>query len=86
MLTNEKTELITYYKTTYMADQGYDEKTALSTAEEFVANLGDIYIYENVLYDLVEEFLYTNAKVTEVEKTYTSVSEEMAKEQVGEKK
>ncbi len=86
MLTNEETELITYYKTMYMAEQGYSESDALATAEEFVSNLGDIYIYENVLYDLVEEFLYTNANVEEVEKTYTSVSEEIAKENAGVKK
>ncbi|MBQ8546056.1 MAG: FKBP-type peptidyl-prolyl cis-trans isomerase [Clostridia bacterium] len=82
MITNEKAYLIDYYKVNYMAS-GYDEATALSTAKEFVENLGEIYIYENVLFGLVEDFLYENAKSTEIEKTYTSISEKIAKEEAG---
>ena len=82
MLTNKKASLIDYYKVLYM-EQGYAEATALSTAEEFVGNLGDVYIYENVLFDIVEDFLYENAKSKEVEKTYTSISEKIAEEAAG---
>ena len=58
MLENERTSLVNMYKTLYMEQQGLDEATALSTAEEFVKNLGDVYIYENVLFDLVKVELF----------------------------
>ena len=86
MLENERQSLINLYKSAYMEQQGLDEKTALSTAEEFVANLGEVYIYENVLYNLVEIELSHDAKSTEIEKTYESISEIIAKEAAGENK
>ncbi|MBO5380415.1 MAG: hypothetical protein J6A90_08830 [Clostridia bacterium] len=82
-LENERQNLINYYKALYMEQQKLDEKTALSTAEEFVKNLGDIYIYENVMYALVEIELYDNAKSNELERTYESISEVLAKEAAG---
>ncbi len=86
MLENERQSLISLYKALYMEQQGLDEKTALSTAEEFVSNLGKIYIYENVLFNLVEIELYKNAKSNEIPKTYESISEILAKEAAGESK
>ena len=82
-LENEKQNLISYYKALYMEQQGLDEKTALSTAEQFVANLGSIYIYENVMYNLVEIELYDKAKSNELPRTYESISEVIAKEAAG---
>lgn len=79
MLTNERESLISYYKTLYMTQNGLNEQTALDTATEFVKNLGETYVYENVMYTLVEEFLYTKATVNKVEKTYTSITETIAK-------
>ena len=79
MLTNERESLISYYKTLYMSQNGLNEQTALDTATEFVNNLGETYVYENVMYTLVEEFLYTKATVNKVEKTYTSITETIAK-------
>ncbi len=85
-LENEKQNLISYYKALYMEQQKLDEKTALSTAEEFVKNLGNIYIYENVMYNLVEIELYDKAKSNELERTYESISEVLAKEAAGQDK
>ena len=82
-LENEKQNLISYYKALYMEQQGLDEKTALSTAEQFVANLGSIYIYENVMYNLVEIELYDKAKSNELPRTYESISEVIARESAG---
>lgn len=82
-LENEKQNLITYYKSLYMEQQKLDEKTALSTAEQFVANLGSIYIYENVMYNLVEIELYDKAQSNELPRTYESISEVIAKEAAG---
>lgn len=86
MLENEKQSLITLYKSLYMEQQGLDEKTALSTAETFVENLGKVYIYENVIYSLVENELYLKAKSNEIEKTYESISEVLAKGDIGQEK
>ena len=78
MLTNERASLISYYKTLYMQQQSLDENTALTTATEFVDNLGESYIYENVMYTMVEEFLYKTAKVNEIPLTYESISRVIA--------
>ena len=83
MLTNEKESLISLYKSLYMEQQGYDEKTALSTAQQFVQNLGETYIYENVMYNLVELELCQSTKSTETERTYESISEVIAREDAG---
>jgi hypothetical protein len=79
MLTNERANLISYYKTLYMQQQSLDENTALNTATEFVDNLGKEYIYENVMYNLVEEFLYKTATINEIPLTYESISRVIAK-------
>lgn len=86
MLENEKQSLINLYKSLYMEQQGLDEKTALSTAETFVENLGKTYIYENVIYALVETELGLKAKTNEIAKTYESISEVLAKDDVGQDK
>ncbi len=65
-LVAERAELIEYYKSYYMSEDGYDAVTAESTAIDFVDSLGDTYIYENVLFGLVEEWLINNAVVTRV--------------------
>ena len=81
MLTNEKANLISYYKNLYMQQQALDENTALKTATEFVDNLGESYIYENVMYNMVEDFLYKTAQeyVNEIPATYESISRVIAK-------
>ncbi len=81
MLTNERESLIAYYKALYMDQQGLDAKTALDTATKFVDNLGESYVYENVMYTMVEEFLYKCAKVTELPTTYESITTKLAKEE-----
>ena len=66
-LAEERNSLIAYYKNYYMDEDGYDAATAESTAINFVDNsLGESYIYENVLFALVEDFLIKNANVTRV--------------------
>ncbi len=79
MMTNERAELLDYYKELYL-DQGYSEDEALDAAQTFVDEIGWNYIYENELYDMVEGFLCTIAKVNEIPKTYISISEKLAKQ------
>ncbi len=66
MLQNEKTNLLDYYKSYYMSYQGLDEATALNAANDFIEKLGTQYIYDNVMYTMVEEFLVSKAVVTEI--------------------
>ena len=85
MLINEKESLIGLYKSLYMEQNKLDEKTALETAQQFVENLGEFYIYENVMYNLVEMELYQNTESKETERTYESISEVLAREDAGKK-
>jgi FKBP-type peptidyl-prolyl cis-trans isomerase (trigger factor) len=70
----EKTDLIDYYYDYYIS-QKYSQGEAQKAANAFVEDLGDEYIYEQVIFKLVDESLVASAKVTYVDKTYTSVSE-----------
>ena len=78
MLINERTELISYYKELYMTENKLSASEALQAAEEMVGSISDVYIYENVLFDLVGDYLYTAAKATFIDKTYVSISEKLA--------
>ncbi len=78
MIINEKTELINYYKEINITQNKLSSSEALAAAEEFVANLGEVYIYENVLFELVEDFLFTTAKPNVIPKTFTSITEKLA--------
>lgn len=63
-LLDEKESLVEYYKNYYMSD-GIDEASAKTKANDFVNRLGDDYVYENVLFQLVDAWLVENAAVTE---------------------
>ncbi len=86
MLTNERASLVDYYKEYYITNNKLSSSEALSTAEQLVENLGDVYIYENVMFELVKDFLYENAAPNIIAKTYTSISEKIAKEDAGQTK
>ncbi len=60
----EKDSMIAYYKEYYMSSDNLDESTAKAQAQAYVNNLGDDYVYETVLYNLVDEWLVENAVVT----------------------
>ncbi len=81
MLALEKERVIEYYKNYYMSNQGMNEEDATKSATDTVNSLGENYIYENVLYDIVEKAWCENANVNIIEKTYTSISESANTEQ-----
>lgn len=70
----EKDDLYAYYYDYYIS-QKYSKSEAEKSANTVVSDLGQEYIYEQVIYKLVDEKLVENAKVTYIDKTYTSVSE-----------
>lgn len=78
MITNEKTNLITYYKEINITQNKLSSSEALKAAEELVGNLGEVYIYENVLFNMIKEFLYKTANAVEIPKTFTSISQKIA--------
>lgn len=78
-LTNEKQSLIDYYKTEYMANSGLTEAAALQKAEEYVNKLGETYVYENVMFFLVDERVLEKVVYEVIPKTYTSITETIAK-------
>lgn len=82
-LQNEKQSLIDYYKSYYMTNNGLTEKDALTQAEGFVESLGETYIYENVMFLLVDERLVEKADVTLIPKDFTSITEIIANAQAG---
>ncbi len=73
-LQDERDELIAYYYDYYI-NKGYAKSEAEKTATELVNELGELYIYEQVVNELVTERLCSYAKVTYLDKTYTSISE-----------
>ncbi|MBQ7788032.1 MAG: InlB B-repeat-containing protein [Clostridia bacterium] len=75
MLALEKERLVAYYKNHYMSFEGMNEEDATKSATDFVNELGEDYIYDNVLYGMVEKAWCENTNVNIIEKTYTSVSE-----------
>ncbi len=73
MLTNEKASLISYYKEYYM-EMGVSESEALISAKALVEDMGNAYIYENVLYAQVDSAIPHVVKMTEKEATYKSIT------------
>lgn len=71
----QRQELVEYYTKYYISNVGLSESQAKEKAELFVTELGSEYLYENALFDLVDNFLINNARVTYLDKTYTSVTE-----------
>jgi hypothetical protein len=71
-LDDEKDTLIEYYKTYYMQNEGLTESVALTEAKDFVATLGDSYVYEQVLYTKIDNIMPSLVKTTTVktEKDY----------------
>lgn len=80
MLVNERSNLINYYKNYYMQNTSMSGDVAYDQAVSFVNSLGASYIYENVMFTLVDDFFKEKANLKTVEKTYTSISETIAGE------
>ena len=70
----EKNELIAYYYEYYIS-KNYAQSEAEKTANELVNDLGNAYVYEQVIIELVKKHMVDIAKVSYTEKTYTSISE-----------
>ncbi len=77
-LLTETDSLIAYYKNYYMKNEKLDEISAKKKAQAFVTNLGSSYVYENVLFTMVDELLVKKADVTEKPRTYVSITETIA--------
>ena len=77
MLTNEKASLINYYKE-YYKGLGDSDSQALMKAKALVDDLGEDYIYENVLFEQVDNVLTHVVKVTEKAATYKSITQILA--------
>ena len=73
-LQDEKQSLYDYYYDYYVS-KNYAPDEAQKSANAVVEDLGEEYIYEQVLFNLVEQRLLEVASITYVEKTYTSVTE-----------
>ena len=80
MLLNERNGLISYYAE-YYKGLGVSQSQATQKAEKLVDDLGDYYVYENVLNSLLNEALAKTVKYTEKEKTYESVTTVLADRQ-----
>ena len=79
-LTAEKEEAIAYYKNYFKKqDSSLSDEVALDQAKRLVNDLGYEYFYENVMFTLVDEKLISSANVIEIERTYESVSEIIAR-------
>lgn len=74
----ETNSLIDYYKNYYMENEKLDENSANTKAQAFVNNLGSSYVYENVMFSMIDELLVKKAVVTEKPKTYVSITETLA--------
>lgn len=81
LLKNEREKCIAYYKDYYMQNSSMNAETAYSEAVAFVDTLGPSYIYENVMFNLVDTFFKEKAELVKLDKTYTSISETIAKEE-----
>lgn len=77
-LLSETDSLIAYYKNYYMENENLDENSAKTKAQSFVANLGSSYVYENVLFTMIDELLVEKAEVNEKPRTYVSITETIA--------
>ena len=67
-----------YYKNYYMENEKLDENSANSKSQAFVNNLGSSYVYENVMFVMIDDLLIEKAEVTEKPKTYVSITETIA--------
>lgn len=81
MLDKARTDLIEKNKKEYLsANTSASEKDALDAATKYVdETLGSVYVYETTMYKMVDDFILKSAVVTKEDKTYTSVTEERAK-------
>lgn len=81
-LEKARDESVEKYKEIYMKEYGMGENEALTSATKYVDEyLGATYIYEETMYKMVDEFVLSVAKVTKLDKTFTSVTEEIANAQ-----
>lgn len=72
-------EAVEKYKQIYISEYSMGENEAFTSATKYVDEyLGSTYVYEEVMYKMVDEFILSAAKVTKNEKTFTSVTEERA--------
>ena len=70
-------EAVEKYKQIYISEYSMGENEAFTSATKYVDEyLGSTYVYEEVMYKMVDEFILSAAKVTKNEKTFTSVTEE----------
>ena len=77
MISSEKTSLINYYWQYYVG-LGYDESRAMQSAKDIVADLGENYLYTNVLFAQVESLLTKAVAVNETPVTYKSITQILA--------
>ncbi len=54
-----KEQLINDYKKKYMTENGLTESAAISAANEFVEALGEAYVYEQVMYEKIDNIIPT---------------------------
>ena len=80
MLTNERASLISYYKE-YYKSYGLSDSQALSSAKALVDDLGEGYIYENVLFEQVDGLVPHLVKTVEKPLTYESITKILAERQ-----
>ena len=70
-------EAVEKYKQIYISEYSMGENEAFTSATKYVDEyLGSTYVYEEVMYKMVDEFILSAAKVTKNDKTFTSVTEE----------
>ena len=62
-------KLINDYKTQYMQENGLTESAALQAANEFVEALGDVYVYEQVMYEKIDDIIPTQVQTKLIEST-----------------
>lgn len=77
MLANERASLINYYKE-YYKSMGADDAQALSSAKALVDDLGEGYLYENVLFEQVDSLIPHLVKIKEKPYTYKSITQIIA--------
>ena len=70
-------EAVEKYKQIYISEYSMGENEAFTSATKYVDEyLGSTYVYEEVMYKMVDEFILSAAQVTKNDKTFTSVTEE----------
>lgn len=78
-LKNGREYLINYYKNFYMQNSSMNADTALATATSYVDDLGEIYVYDDVLFELVEDHFLKSCTIEKVDRTYESISQVIAR-------